>query len=145
MKILIAGGAGYIGSVLIPKLLERGYEVSVIDLFWFGNHLPREVRIVHKDIFDLQSDDVRGFDQAIFLAGLSNDPMAEFSPSKNFIFNAAAPAFLAYLAKGAGVKRFIYAGSCSVYGYTVNELYDRRSPPSPTIPTAFPSCRASRG
>ena len=46
MKILIAGGAGYIGSVLIPKLLERGYEVSVIDLFWFGNHLPKDVRIV---------------------------------------------------------------------------------------------------
>ena len=55
MKILIAGGAGYIGSVLIPKLLERGYEVSVIDLFWFGNHLPKEVKIVHKDIFDLQA------------------------------------------------------------------------------------------
>jgi nucleoside-diphosphate-sugar epimerase len=128
MKILIAGGAGYIGSVLIPKLLERGYEVSVIDLFWFGNHLPKDVQIVHKDIFDLQAADVRGFDQVIFLGGLSNDPMAEFSPSKNFIYNAAAPAFLGYVAKGAGAKRFIYAGSCSVYGYTVNELYDETQP-----------------
>ncbi|MBN2346770.1 MAG: NAD(P)-dependent oxidoreductase [Candidatus Aminicenantes bacterium] len=128
MKILIAGGAGYIGSVLIPKLLERGYEVSVIDLFWFGNHLPAEVRIVQKDIFDLQAADVRGFDQVIFLGGLSNDPMAEFSPSKNFIYNAAAPAFLGYVSKAAGVKRFIYAGSCSVYGYTVNELYDETQP-----------------
>jgi nucleoside-diphosphate-sugar epimerase len=54
--------------------------------------------------------------------------MAEFSPSKNFIYNAAAPAFLGYVAKGAGAKRFIYAGSCSVYGYTVNELYDETQP-----------------
>ena len=128
MKILIAGGAGYIGSVLIPKLLERGYDISVIDLFWFGNHLPKEINIINKDIFDLQTADVRGFDQVIFLGGLSNDPMAEFSPSKNFIYNAAAPAFLGYVSKQAGVKRFIYAGSCSVYGYTVNELYDETQP-----------------
>jgi len=59
----------------------------------------------------------------VFLAGLSNDPMAEFSPSQNFIFNAAAPAYLAYVAKKAGVKRYVYASSCSVYGYTDNELF----------------------
>ena len=145
MKILIAGGAGYIGSVLIPKLLERGYEVSVIDLFWFGNHLPPQVGIVHKDIFDLQAGDVRGFDQVIFLAGLSNDPMAEFSPSKNFIFNAAAPAFLAYLAKVAGVKRFIYAGSCSVYGYTVNELYDETQPAVSNYPYGISKLQGEQG
>ncbi|MGE5341077.1 MAG: NAD-dependent epimerase/dehydratase family protein [Candidatus Omnitrophota bacterium] len=128
MKILIAGGAGYIGSVLIPQLLERGYDVDVIDLFWFGNHLPKEVGVINKDIFHLEEKDVSGYDQVIFLAGLSNDPMAEFSPADNFISNASAPAFLAYTAKKAGVKRFIYAGSCSVYGYTVNELYDETSP-----------------
>ncbi len=128
MKILIAGGAGYIGSVMIPQLLERGYNVDVIDLFWFGNHLPKEVGIINKDIFHLEEKDVTGYDQVIFLAGLSNDPMAEFSPAENFISNASAPAFLAYISKRAGVKRFIYAGSCSVYGYTVNELYDEESP-----------------
>jgi len=128
MKILIAGGAGYIGSVMIPKLLERGYNVDVIDLFWFGNHLPKEVGAINKDIFELCEDDVKDYDQVIFLAGLSNDPMAEFSPAKNFISNASAPAFLCYVSKRAGVKRFIYAGSCSVYGYTVNELYDENSP-----------------
>ncbi|MCP4218089.1 MAG: SDR family oxidoreductase [bacterium] len=128
MKILVAGGAGYIGSVLIPKLLERGYEVDVIDLFWFGNHLPKEVGTINKDIFDLEESDIKGYDQVIFLGGLSNDPMAEFSPSENFISNGSAPPFLAYTAKKAGVKRFIYAGSCSVYGYTVNELYDETSP-----------------
>jgi nucleoside-diphosphate-sugar epimerase len=128
MKILVAGGAGYIGSVMIPKLLERGYSVDVLDLFWFGNHLPAEVGVIHKDIFDLEEKDIQGYEQVIFLAGLSNDPMAEFSPSRNFIFNAAAPAYLGYVAKRAGVRRFIYAGSCSVYGYTVNELYDETKP-----------------
>lgn len=128
MKILIAGGAGYIGSVLIPKLLERGYEVDVLDLFWFGNHLPAQVGTITKNIFDLKPQDIEGYQQVIFLAGLSNDPMAEFSPAQNFISNAAAPAFLGYMAKKAGVKRFIYAGSCSVYGYTVNELYDETCP-----------------
>lgn len=128
MKILVAGGAGYIGSHIIPKIMERGYKVDVIDLFWFGNNLPKQTGIVQKDIFDLDVEDLKGYEQVIFLGGLSNDPMAEFSPSKNFIFNAAAPAYLGYIAKLAKVKRFIYAGSCSVYGYTVNDLYDETSP-----------------
>jgi nucleoside-diphosphate-sugar epimerase len=128
MKILIAGGGGYVGSALIPKLLDRGYQVDVVDLFWFGNHLPKQATIIHKDIFKLDANDLKGYDQVIFLAGLSNDPMAEFSPSKNFISNAAAPAYLAYIAKRAGVRRYVYASSCSVYGYTVNQLYDEQSP-----------------
>lgn len=134
MKVLIAGGAGYVGSVLIPKLLDRGYRVDVVDLFWFGNHLPREVGILNKDIFHLSVEDLEPYDQVIFLAGLSNDPMAEFSPSKNFIFNAAAPAYLAYTAKNAKVKRYIYASSCSVYGYTEDELFDETRPVSSNYP-----------
>jgi nucleoside-diphosphate-sugar epimerase len=128
MRILVAGGAGYVGSVLIPRLLVRGYRIDVVELFWFGNHLPPEVGIVNKDIFELTPEDLHGYDQVIFLAGLSNDPMAEYSPAKNFILNAAAPAFLAYVAKKARVKRYIYASSCSVYGYTENELYDETRP-----------------
>src|SRR5438552_396914 len=128
MRILVAGGGGYLGSVLIPKLLARDYVTDVVDLFWFGNHLPKEASILHKDIFDLTVEDLHGYDQVIFLAGLSNDPMAEFSPSKNFIFNAAAPAYLAYIAKNANVRRYTYASSCSLYGYTENELYDETRP-----------------
>lgn len=128
MRILVAGGAGYIGSVLIPKLLERGYQVDVVDMFWFGNHLPSDTKILQKNIFELDTKDLSGYDQVIFLAGLSNDPMAEFSPSRNFIYNAAAPAYLGYIAQKAKVKRYIYACSCSVYGYTVNELYDESRP-----------------
>ena len=134
MKILIAGGAGYVGSALVPKLLDRGYQVDVVDLFWFGNHLPPETGIIRKDIFDINVQDLEPYQQVIFLAGLSNDPMAEFSPSENFIFNAAAPAYLAYIAKKANVKRYVYASSCSVYGYTDNELFDETRPVSSSYP-----------
>jgi nucleoside-diphosphate-sugar epimerase len=134
MRVLVAGGAGYLGSVLIPKLLERGYKVDVVDLFWFGNQLPRQVGVLNKDIFLLTAEDLEPYDQVVFLAGLSNDPMAEYSPSKNFIFNAAAPAYLGYIAKIAKVKRYIYASSCSVYGYTENELFDETRPVSSSYP-----------
>jgi nucleoside-diphosphate-sugar epimerase len=128
MKILLAGGAGYIGSKLAPSLVERGYEIDVLDLFWFGDYLPDKIKKMKKSIFDVNQEELRVYDQIIFLAGLSNDPMAEYSPSLNFIHNASAPAYLGYIAKKAGVKRFIYASSCSVYGYTENELYDENSP-----------------
>src|ERR1700746_2191970 len=134
MRLLVAGGAGYLGSVLIPKLLERSYKVDVVDLFWFGNHLPRQVGVLNKDIFQLTVEDLEPYSQVLFLAGLSNDPMAEYSPSKNFIFNAAAPTYLGYIAKNAKVKRYIYASSCSVYGYTENELFDENQPVSSSYP-----------
>jgi nucleoside-diphosphate-sugar epimerase len=134
MRLLVAGGAGYVGSALIPRLLERGYSVDVVDLFWFGNNLPIETGLLSKDLFDVTVEDLREYDQVIFLAGLSNDPMAEFAPNKNFVYNAAAPAYLGYVAKKAGVKRYVYASSCSVYGYTVNELYDETRPVASSYP-----------
>ena len=91
MRILVAGGAGYIGSRLIPVLLEHGYKVDVVDLLWFDNNLPENVSVVKKDLFKCVPDDLKDYDQVIFLAGLSNDPMAEFDPSMNFIFNGALP------------------------------------------------------
>src|ERR1700739_2893968 len=134
MKVLIAGGAGYVGSALIPKLLDRGYKVDVVDLFWLRKPRPRQVGILNKDIFQLSEEDLEPYDQVVFLAGLSNDPMAEYSPSKNFVFNAAAPSYLAYMSKKASVKRYIYASSCSVYGYTENELFDETRPVSSSYP-----------
>lgn len=118
MNILCGGGAGFIGSELIPVLLKLGHEVQVIDLLWFGNYLPKEVNIVKKDLFDCIEEDFRGIDVFIFLAGLSNDPMAEYSPANNFTSNGALPSYLAYLCRKAKVKRFIYASSASVYGFT---------------------------
>jgi len=128
MRILVAGGAGYLGSVLVPRLMERGYDVDVVDLLWFGNHLPADITIIQKDVAQLTEKELVGYDQVIYLAGLSNDPMAEYSPARNFVENGASPAYLAYIAKRAKVQRFIYGGSCSVYGYTVNELYHETSP-----------------
>lgn len=145
MRILIAGGAGYIGSALIPKLQERGYHIDVIDLLWFGNHLPPDVKILNKDIFELQEDELKEYDQVMFLAGLSNDPMAEFSPAKNFIYNASAPSYLAYMSKRSGVKKFIYASSCSVYGYTVNELYDETAPAVSNYPYGISKLQGEEG
>jgi len=145
VKILLAGGAGYIGSSLIPVLLEHDYTVDVVDLMWFGNHLPAAVTVGRRDIFELTETDLAGYDQVIFLAGLSNDPMAEFDPSKNFIFNGACPSYLAYLAKISGVRRFIYASSCSVYGYTVNELYDEESPVTCGYPYGISKLQGERG
>lgn len=145
MKILIAGGAGYIGSALIPRLQERGYLVDVIDLLWFGNHLPKDVKVMKKDIFDLHEDELKEYDEVIFLAGLSNDPMAEFSPAKNFVYNASSPSYLAYIAKRAGVRKFIYASSCSVYGYTVNELYDETAATVSNYPYGISKLQGEEG
>jgi len=134
MKILVVGGAGYIGSQLVPDLLIHNYEVTVLDLLWFGNQLPESVKVLEKDIFDVDETLLEGFDQVVFLAGLSNDPMAEFSPAINFISNGAAPVYLAYMSKRAGVKRYIFADTCSVYGYTIDQLYDENSPTTCSYP-----------
>jgi nucleoside-diphosphate-sugar epimerase len=128
LKILVAGGAGYLGSALVPRLLERGYEVTVVDLLWFGNHLPSQVRLLRKDVLDVTEDELEGHEQVVFLAGVSNDPMAEYSPSKNFVYNGAAPAYLAYVAQRAGVRRFVYGSSCSIYGYSTDVLCGEDEP-----------------
>src|SRR5690348_1550166 len=93
--ILVIGGAGYIGSRLVPALIGEGHTVSVIDLLWFGNHLPEGVSVIQKDALDLTEGDFAGFDAVIFLAGLSNDPMADFNARLNYIENAAAPVICA--------------------------------------------------
>ena len=145
MRILAAGGAGYLGSRLIPILLEHGYDVDVVDLLWFGNHLPEGVNVVQRNLFDCKVEDLKGYEQVVFLAGLSNDPMAEFSPALNFVFNAALPSYLAFVTKNAGARRFIYASSCSVYGYTVNELYDEESPTTCGYPYGISKLQGERG
>lgn len=130
--------------MLVPRLAERGHEVEVVDLLWFGNHLPADIPVYQKDIFELDEHDLAGYDQVIFLGGLSNDPMAEFSPALNFIYNAAAPAYLAYLAMRAGVRRYIYASSCSVYGYTRGEPYPEDAPIYCTYPYGISKLQGER-
>lgn len=122
-KILIAGGTGFIGATLCPYLHSKGYDITVVDIGWFGNTLPKDIRYQERDLFDLRQEDLKGYDTVIFLAGLSNDPMAEYSPKDNFIYNTALPAYLGFMAREAGVKRMIMASSCSVYGYTQNRTF----------------------
>lgn len=122
-NVLVLGGAGYIGTTLAPYLQNNNCNVTVVDTNWFGNYLPSNINTIQKDIFELHQNDLVGFDTVIFLAGLSNDPMAEFSPKDNFIYNTGMPAYIGFLAKEAGVKRFIFASSCSVYGYTHNSTF----------------------
>ena len=145
MRILLAGGAGYIGTVLAPRLAARGYAVTVADLAWFGSQLPPEIPLVRKDVMSLTEADLAGTDVVIFLGGLSNDPMAEFSPALNYVHNAAAPATLAYQAKRAGVRRFILASSCSVYGFTEDELWDEDAPTSTTHAYGISKLQAEAG
>jgi nucleoside-diphosphate-sugar epimerase len=145
MKILVAGGAGYIGSVLVPLLQQQSHQVDVIDLMWFGNHLPESVSAKKQDLFSLAESDLQGYDQIIFLAGLSNDPMAEYNPAMNFVQNGALPPYLAYRARKAGVKRFIYASSCSIYGYTEDKLDDEESPLSCSYPYGISKLVGERG
>jgi nucleoside-diphosphate-sugar epimerase len=144
-NILLAGGAGYIGTELCKRLMKLDYDITVIDNLWFGNNLDPKIKLIQKDIFKVNSKDLEGFDIVIFLAGVSNDPMAEFSPSENFIQNAACPAYLSYESKRAGVKRFIYASSCSVYGYTVDELYDESSPTTCSYPYGISKLQGENG
>ncbi|MCL4217498.1 MAG: SDR family oxidoreductase, partial [Candidatus Hydrogenedentes bacterium] len=135
----------FIGSVLVPLLQEHGYDVTVVDLLWFRNNLPAGTDVQVRNLFELDDSDLAGFDQVIFLAGLSNDPMAEYSPAKNFIENGALPSYLAFVAKKAGVKRFVHASSCSIYGYSINELSDEESPVTCAYPYGISKLQGERG
>ena len=120
MKIMITGDLGYVGSVLVPMLVERGYEVVGLDIGYFvdctlGPTLDKDQRIL-KDIRSVSADDVQGVDALIHLAGLSNDPAGELQPELTEQVNLDATIKLGHLAKSVGVKRFIYASSQSMYG-----------------------------
>ena len=132
MKILAVGGAGYIGQRLCPHLISRGHEVRAWDAMLLDNPQPN-YPLIWDDLFNIKDIHLAGYDRVIFLAGLSNDPMADFSPSKNFIQNTAAPLHVAYMAKQAGVPRFIYASSASVYGQMPG-LLTEDAPVAPSYP-----------
>lgn len=118
-RILVAGGAGYIGSVLVPKLIHRGYKVRVLDRLYFGEDALAAVR----DQIELEVADVRDIpgsafddvDGVINLAGLSNDPTAEFNPEANWQMNAIATESLGRACVTRGIERYVFASSCSLY------------------------------
>jgi nucleoside-diphosphate-sugar epimerase len=139
MKILVTGGAGYLGSVLIPKLLIRGHQVRVLDIGYFGlghmQGLRPSVEVVREDIRLVNSrpdycDEVLdGCDCVIHLAAISNDPSAELQPELTREVNYLATVALAKAAKRRGVK-FLFSSSCSVYG-EAQGLLDETGPKNP--------------
>ncbi len=145
MRVLVTGGAGYIGSVLVPLLLERRYTVRVLDHGFFGiEHLPKEVEIITHDVLDFDDRWLEGIEAIIHLAGLSNDPMADFSPKLNYEINAAGSAVVAQAAKRNGVHRFVMGSTCSVYGLTGEEEVDEEWPAKPAYPYAISKLMAER-
>lgn len=118
MKIFVTGGCGYKGHVLIPKLLDRDYEVIAFDLQWFGNYLKphKNLEIIKGDIRDIESISLSGVDCIIHLSSIANDPCGDLDPKLTWEVSALATMQLADKAKRMGIKRFIYASSGSVYG-----------------------------
>ena len=145
MRVLVSGGAGYVGSVLVPTLIERGYQVRVVDIGLFGtDHVAPEAELIRADVVDFDSDWLDGVEAVIHLAGLSNDPMADFSPRLNYLYNAASTAIVAHAAKRARVSRFIFASTCSVYGLNDSAEVDEDHPVSPRFPYSVSKLMAER-
>jgi nucleoside-diphosphate-sugar epimerase len=117
--ILVAGGAGYIGCVLVPRLLERGYTIRILDRLYFGEESLAEFRdrveIVVADVRDIPESAFDGVDGVINLSGLSNDPTAEFDPEANWQMNAIATETLGQKCVERGIERYVFASSCSLY------------------------------
>src|SRR5262245_40215999 len=122
--VLVTGGAGYVGSVLVPKLLAQGYRVKVLDLYIFGSHTLDAVK--HHDGLEQIKGDIRdkvllrrimpGCDAVIHLACISNDPSFELDPELGRAINFDCFSDLVSISKDSGVKRFVFASSSSVYG-----------------------------
>lgn len=144
-NILIVGGAGYIGTRLSNHLFDLGYKIHVIDNFWFGDKLNPSISKEKKSLWDIKSAELTSYDAVMFLAGLSNDPMAMFRPDLNFIENSSAPMYLAFIAKEAGVKRFVCASSCSVYGFTKNKTLNEGSLVKPAYAYGISKLQCERG
>jgi len=148
MRLLVTGVEGYIGCVLAPFLQARGHDVVGLDTGFYRDGwlfsdralVPGFPRTVNRDIRQVQLDDLQGVDAVVHMAELSNDPLGENRPEVTLQINHAASVRLAGLAKAAGVRRFVYTSSCSVYGVAGGaEAMTERSPVNPQ--TAYARCK----
>lgn len=145
-KVLVTGHEGYIGAVMVPVLRNAGYQVVGLDTGYFegcnfGTY-SIDVPTLRKDIRDLTASDLTGFDAVIHLAALSNDPLGDLRPEWTDEINYRASVRLATLAREAGVKRFLYASSCSLYGAAEDEVVTEKTPLRPLTPYALSKARA---
>ncbi|MDP3548429.1 MAG: SDR family oxidoreductase [Phreatobacter sp.] len=146
MKVLITGHAGYVGSVATTVLAEAGHEVTGLDTGYFapchteGMEPADPPRVIAKDVRHVTEQDLAGFDAILHLAALSNDPMGDLAPELTAAINRDATVALATMAKTAGVSRFIFASSCSIYGAgNPDLLLDETAPVNPL--TAYASSK----
>jgi nucleoside-diphosphate-sugar epimerase len=118
MKIIVLGGCGYIGSVLVEKLLKKNYKVLVIDTKWFGNYLKKNknLRVIKCDIRNLNKISFRGYNKIIHLANIANDPAADLDPNLSWEINVLSTHQIIYKAIDEGIEQFIFSSSGSVYG-----------------------------
>jgi len=143
MKILVTGHHGYIGSVMVGVLGRAGHEVTGLDTYFyegcdFGNDVTKPPAI-RKDIRDVQPEDLRGFDAVIHLAALSNDPLGCLDEECTYDINHRGSVSLARAAKAAGVPRFLFASSCSLYGAAGDTMLDEQAEFNPI--TAYGSSK----
>ncbi|MBA3961934.1 MAG: SDR family oxidoreductase [Chthoniobacterales bacterium] len=144
MKILVTGTEGYLGSLLAPLLMQRGHEVTAVDTGfyktgWLYHGAPLTPRTLNKDIRHLTSEDLEGIEAVVHMAELSNDPLGELAPHITYEINHLGSVHLAQLAKAAGVTRFVYMSSCSVYGVADGDYVTEDSPVNPQ--TAYAICK----
>ena len=124
-KVLLVGGGGYVGAVLGAELLERGYAVKILDRLYFGESGLRDIRdrveLVVGDMRTVGAEILDGVEAVINVGGLSNDPTAEYNPNANHEMNTVATRTLAQLCKDHGVRRYVFASTCSIYDRGVTE------------------------
>jgi nucleoside-diphosphate-sugar epimerase len=136
MKILLTGSEGYIGTVLGPYLMARGHEVVGLDtgfhrVGWLYNGVSGSPAWTFRDVRRVTSDDIAGFDAVVHLGELSNDPLGQIDPAMTYRINHEGSVRLAALARDAGVERFVYMSSCSVYGAAGEGHSTEQSPTDP--------------
>ena len=141
MRVLVTGHHGYIGSVLVPILQRAGHEVHGLDSGLFSSHSlgpePAPIPEMLIDVREVQAADLRGFDAVMHLAGISNDPLGDLNPDCTYEINHLASVRLARLAREAGIARFLFASSCSLYGAaSEQEILDESAPFRPVTPYA---------
>lgn len=145
MRVLVTGHHGYIGSVLVPVLTGAGHEVVGLDTFYFEgcDFGPPVVAVpsVRKDLRDVTRADLDGFDAVVHLAALSNDPLGSLDPALTEDINLHASVSLAGAAKEAGVNRFVFSSSCSLYGVAGDELLTESAVFNPVTPYAASKVR----
>ncbi|GAA3576931.1 NAD-dependent epimerase/dehydratase family protein [Marinobacter xestospongiae] len=132
-RVLVTGAGGYIGSVLVPKLLANGYAVRAIDRFFFGSNVLEKapnLEIIQEDSRRLSSRQFRDIDAVIDLVAISNDPSGELFEAATWQINHEGRVATAKLAKASGVPRYILPSSCSIYGFQ-KEVVDETAPTNP--------------